>query len=254
MSRSAEVPILSGLDSQKRRGPSPAGSTAVPLQLTPPDQLAMRNLPPPADPSDRDGNEVELMARLRWGDADAFGELMERYWERTFRYALQLQGDADRAYDVAQETFARLWEKGRVWEPSGSICGWLLRTARNLVITEQRRGKVRMRWRSMVAREPASHPRTPLQDAEREELHLAILRAVERLSPRRREVFVLFHLHHLSYREIEKILDIRHQTIANHLQAAVVELRAALAPFITTGPPAEGSLHRPRGEDSGSTG
>jgi RNA polymerase sigma factor (sigma-70 family) len=87
----------------------------------------------------------------------------------------------------------------------------------------------------MIGREMQAHPRTPLQEMESEELRLAIQRAVQELPPRRREVFILFHLHHLSYREIEEMLNIRHQTIANHLQAAVAELRSALAPFISTG-------------------
>jgi DNA-directed RNA polymerase specialized sigma24 family protein len=41
-------------------------------------------------------------------------------------------------------------------------------------------------------------------------------------------VFSLFHLQKLSYREISQIMGIRPRSIANHLQAAIADLRSAL--------------------------
>jgi RNA polymerase sigma-70 factor, ECF subfamily len=172
-----------------------------------------------------------LMARARWSDEDAFGKLVDLHWERTLRYAWHMTADRDRAYDIAQEVFARLWASRRDWEPTGSLPGWLLRTARNLVLSERRKRDVRARWRLLARGEAESSPRTPLQNAENGELRGAIAQAVEALSPRRREVFVLFHVQHLSYREIGEILDLSTRTIANHLRAAVGDLRTALRPF-----------------------
>lgn len=176
------------------------------------------------------------MQRVRAGEVDAFDALVRRYWESVFLYARQFTGDEDQGHDVAQEAFARLWENRRRWESSRSVGGWLLRTARNFLISEQRKAKVRMRWRSEAAPDRGSRPSTPLQDAERQELRDAIEDAVQGLSPRRREVFVLFHLQHLSYQEIAEILDIRPRTIANHLQSAVSELRIVLERFIPRPP------------------
>ncbi|HWV57975.1 MAG TPA: sigma-70 region 4 domain-containing protein, partial [Longimicrobiales bacterium] len=63
------------------------------------------------------------------------------------------------------------------------------------------------------------------------ELRVAILAAAERLSPRRREAFTLVHIHGLSNREVAEIMDVRPQTVANYLQAAIADLRVALKPF-----------------------
>lgn len=243
MTRSVNIGSARSLEPLTSLDANQGDNRSQPLQLAPPDKVRMRHLPS-EDPSDHDADDIDLMVRVSWGDAEAFGRVMERYWGRTFRYAMQLQGDSERAYDVAQEAFVRLWERRRDWEPSGSVGGWLLRTARNLVISEQRRWKVRMRWSSTAAQEDSTAS-TPLQDVERAELRIAIQQAVRELSPRRREVFTLFHLQHLSYREIGEILDIRPQTIANHLQAAVEELRMQLGAFISaphpSGEPSEGA-------------
>lgn len=233
------APVSISADPLKRRDP---GGTVPVFQAFQPTKASsqVREIPPDS-PKEDAPDETELMMRVRRGDVEAFGQIMGRFWEPTFLYARHLIGEEDRAYDIVQESFTRLWERRREWELSGSVGGWLLRAARNEVITEQRRLKVRLRWRTILMRTLRSNPRTPLQHAENEELSEAIQRAIQELPPRRREVFILFHLQHRSYREIGEIMEIRPQTIANHLQAATTNLRAALLPFVSTTNPSEPS-------------
>lgn len=134
---------------------------------------------------------ARLMSRVRRGDVGAFERLVEQYWPRTLAYSRHLSGDNDRAYDITQEAFARLWERRAEWEDTGSVRIWLLRTARNIVISDQRKWKVRALRAWQIAEE--SRPaRTPLEYVESQELSTDITRAIKQLSPRRREAFVLF--------------------------------------------------------------
>jgi RNA polymerase sigma-70 factor (ECF subfamily) len=176
-------------------------------------------------------DEAALMERVREGDVAAFEELVDRFWGRTFSYARHLAGDRDRAYDIAQEAFTRLWQRKAEWRPTGSVVVWLLRTARNLVVNDQRKWSVRARWERRASREEIAGPRTPLEEVEGEELRAAMHRAVEALAPRRREAFTLFHLQNLSYREIAEIMEVQPQSVANHLQAAIADLRVSLGAF-----------------------
>jgi RNA polymerase sigma-70 factor, ECF subfamily len=171
------------------------------------------------------------MHQVRAGDAKAFEAVVARYWASTALYAQHMVGDVDRASDIAQEAFARLWQRRAAWEPRGSVRIWLLRTSRNLIASEARRQAVRLRWAANVGRESPARPATPLQDAERAELRAAIQQAIDALPARRREVFTLFHVHDLSYREIAEIMEIRPQTVANYLQAAIADLRRLLSPY-----------------------
>lgn len=192
----------------------------------------------------------ELVSRLRWGDAAAFERLVELYWRRTLLYACHILQDEDRAADVTQEAFARLWERREEIRVSNAVGSWLLNTVRNRAVDESRRWRVRTRWMLWHGRASQGHPRTPLQDTEDAELRGAMERAIGELSPRRREAFVLFHLQDLSYREAAEIMEVRPQTVANYLHAAVADLRVALAPFLPglrpvepgqAGPPFEAS-------------
>lgn len=181
--------------------------------------------------------------QVRAGSAPAFEAIVGRYWPATVRYTLHLVRDADHASDVAQETFTRLWERRSDWEPRGSVLVWLLRTARHMVVSDARRQAVRTRWAAGAGREDAPCPTTPLHEMERTELRDAIHLAIRQLSPRRCEVFTLFHIQDLSYREIAEIMEIRPQTVANYLQAAVAELRESLGSFLDADP----ATHLPEG-------
>lgn len=170
------------------------------------------------------------MCRLRASDAAALDELVSMYWRPVVAYARSLLSDGDAAYDIGQEAFVRLWQQRHRWDARGSVRVWLFRTVRNLSISEHRKRGVRAKWSTRQAVLETA-PRTPLQDAEDAELRSAVEAAVEQLSPRRREVFTLFHLQNLSYNEIAAVMGIKPQTVANYLQAAVAELRVSLQRF-----------------------
>ena len=212
-------------------GPARAASSVVPLrrETWSPDIAADRMLT--ADWNSGTGHEPELMAKVQQGDAGAFELLVESYWQGTLAYVRHLSGDPERAYEVTQEAFSRLWQKREDWTGSGSVRVWLLRTARNMVFSDRRKWKVRALGVLKLAHEGRSAP-TPLEDVEALELRAAIQRAVWKLSPRRREAFVLFHLQGFSYREISGIMGVRPQTVANYLQAALADLRVLLSSHV----------------------
>ena len=193
-------------------------------------QFSVRSPQPEAVSPSAAANDGGLMFRLRNDDAAALDELMSRYWPSVVNYVAHMMKDRDAAYDIAQEAFVRLWQRRRQWDPRGSVAVWLFRTARNLVISEQRRKYVRTRWAAtFVGSDAPAH--TPARETESEQLDAAIEAALRELSPRRREAFTLFYLQDFSYRDIADIMGIRPQSVANHLHAALVELRVALSPL-----------------------
>jgi RNA polymerase sigma factor (sigma-70 family) len=193
-----------------------------------------------------DRHERELIARIQRGEVAAFEQLMERYWTRVCLYVEHFDADTEFAADVSQEVFTRLWKVRQEWNPAGSVGAWLMRTARNLTISEQRRRKVRTRWVLFSRGGESRRPVTPLQATEQAELRSALERAIRELSPRRREAITLYHLQGLSYREIGEIMGIRPQTAANYLQAAFADLRVMLAGFF----PALSEIETPAGPES----
>jgi len=95
-----------------------------------------------------DLSDDQLMKALADGDADSLSELVRRYETTVIRYVYRIVGDYERARDLTQETFLRVFRAaGSYRASSGSREGtapvaefgtWLFRIARNLSRDELR--------------------------------------------------------------------------------------------------------------------
>lgn len=175
----------------------------------------------------------ELLGRMRGGDADALDHALRLYWPSLVSYLERWTGSPDFAEDVAQQAFLRLWDRRAEWRLAGSVRALIFRIARNLAISEYRRLDARTRAEASYATDrPDRIDPSPLDVLESRRLEAALEREIGALPERRREAFILRHIHGLSYREIAEIMGISEQTVANQLSRAVVALRRALAPLL----------------------
>src|SRR4051794_41542071 len=99
-----------------------------------------RPLPEPA-------SDGELMARAAAGDRDAFADLVARHQRALLGYLGRLCGSADRAEELAQEAFVRLYRAAPGYRDQGRLLPYLFRIAVNLLRSEERR---RRRWRLLL--------------------------------------------------------------------------------------------------------
>jgi len=70
--------------------------------------------------------DLALVRRVQAGDAEAFGELVERNRRAVFRAALAAVGSATDADDVAQEAFVTAFQKLHGFRGESSFKTWLL--------------------------------------------------------------------------------------------------------------------------------
>ena len=177
-------------------------------------------------PRRRDQSDPELMAQVRLGDAESMNEVLRRYWNGVVGYAARFVEHPDAAYDLAQETFLRLWDGDLVWRETGTLRGFLYGVARNLARNESRRWR-EVRALALVPNEPSGSP-TPGEELEEHELRRLVSEAVAALPPRRQEIFTLARIHRFSHAEIAQTLGISLQTVSNQMSAALTELRSRL--------------------------
>lgn len=79
------------------------------------------------------------LTRLRSGDVEAVAALMERYQHRLYRYLLRLVRQPATAEDLFQQTWLRVMERIKSFNPQHSFEGWLFALAHNLAIDFLRR-------------------------------------------------------------------------------------------------------------------
>lgn len=79
--------------------------------------------------------ESDLIACAIKGDAEAFGDLYERYLERIYRYVYCRLGDHNEAEDLTENVFLKAWEALPRSRPRASrFRAWLFRIAHNAVV------------------------------------------------------------------------------------------------------------------------
>jgi RNA polymerase sigma-70 factor (ECF subfamily) len=185
---------------------------------------------------------AELVAAHLAGDPRAFPQLVGRYRERLLNFVARMIGDRERAEDLVQEAFLRVYRHLHRYDPARKFSTWLYTIAGNLAKNE-----LRNRGRNPVVLYQSLRPRgedeqRPLQfedararpDALYASRHLRELvnATVATLAPHHREVFVLRELEGRSYEEIAGMIRVNLGTVKSRLNRARHAFAERIAPYL----------------------
>jgi RNA polymerase sigma-70 factor (ECF subfamily) len=185
-------------------------------------------------------SDEQIMWRVRaHDDAEAFGQLVNKWQGAIQRLCVRMLGDSHRGEDLTQEAFAKLYNKRHDYEPAARFSTYLWRVALNLCYDELRRLKRRPETSldaqpgdndegfSFLDGQPAIDP-TPdaqLQNLERAEL---VRLALQKLPEHYRSVVVLRHYENLKFREIAEVLEIPEGTVKSRMAEGLQQLHEIL--------------------------
>ena len=161
-------------------------------------------------------------------DEDLIRFLYEEHGRSVLAYATRLTGDRAAAEDVLQETLLRAWRHADNLrnDSRGSVRGWLLTVARN-IITDRARARA---VRPQEVGEPVDVPAVERDHAEQVVNEMAVLGAMDKLSAEHREVLVEMYYRGRTVAEAAKALRIPPGTVKSRSYHAMRALRAVLAP------------------------
>jgi len=191
----------------------------------------------PGEPDD-----LELMARVRGGDAEAFTLLVERHQHWVIGVVAKMLGSPNEAEDLAQMVFVRVWKSASRWEPTAKFTTWLLTITRNLVFNEvRRRGRARTvpleESDDRPPREFADHRAvSPAAALANVELQEAIEAAIQSLAEQPRMALILRRYEAMSYEDIATVLGVTVPAVKSMLFRARTELRVRLALHLDKSP------------------
>jgi RNA polymerase sigma-70 factor, ECF subfamily len=141
------------------------------------------------------------------------------------RYVIGLLKDRCLAEDVVQETMLRAWRHcAQFSEDKGSVRGWLIKVAHNIAMD-----KIRMRRSRPTEVAADTVPEAAVPDhADAVVTALQVRQALDRLSPRHRDVIELIYLDGCTAREAAARLGIPDGTAFSRSFYALRKLRAEL--------------------------
>ncbi len=172
-----------------------------------------------------------LIAAAKLGDWNAFAELVRRYQDLAFGYALSILRDFHLAEDAAQEAFvAAYFDLAKLQEPD-AFPGWL-----RGIVRYQCYRILRKRHFELVPLDQAAD--LPAQSVGLEEQVVQqdvagqVLEAIDALPQAQREVITLYYIREYSQQEVAAFLEVPVTTVNNRLHAARKQLKRRILPMV----------------------
>ncbi len=197
------------------------------------------------DPKSEWGNNAEvtalIAAHLR-GDSHAFPLIVACYQTRLLNFVYRMIGDRERAEDLVQEAFIRIYRHLHRFDPSKKFSTWVYTIASNLAKNELRNRSrspfilfqsIKQLWQE-EARPLQLDDETSRPDEvySRNQLRELVDDTVAKLGEHHREVFVLRELEGKSYEEIAEIVGCNIGTVKSRLNRARHSFAELIRPLL----------------------
>ena len=179
-------------------------------------------------------SEPSLIHQARNGDANAFAALYETHRPRVQAVCLRMTNNVTEAEDLAQDAFIYVFRKIGTFRGDSAFSTWIHRVTVNTVLMHFRRKGKRQLSLDHPLPEDSDRPK-PEYGRVDERLaacadRLALVRAIEKLSPGYRAIFILHQVKGYEHKEIAKRLHCSIGNSKSQLHKAKARLRELLAP------------------------
>jgi RNA polymerase sigma-70 factor (ECF subfamily) len=164
--------------------------------------------------------DEEIVKRVKDGDTESFGVLIERYENKIKRYAKKFLSNVEDIADIVQEIFIKAFTNIRGFDTDKKFSSWIYRIAHNeLVNVLKRKDKNPLLFFDPDTFFP--HPiakETADKKVRDKEIRKNLDKCLNKLSPKYRETLFLHYIEELDYREIADIMRIPISTVGVRLK------------------------------------
>jgi len=187
-------------------------------------------------------DDAAVVTAFLGGEERAFGELVERYQTRLLNFIYRTIGDREKAEDLVQEVFIRVYRHLHRFDRTKKFSTWIYTIASNLAKNELRNRSrnplvlfqtIRKNWqdedRPLQFEDGTTRPDDLYRKRHLREL---VESSVAQLPEHHREVFVLRELEGKSYEEIAEITSTNLGTVKSRLNRARTSFADIIAPTL----------------------
>ncbi|HUW57025.1 MAG TPA: sigma-70 family RNA polymerase sigma factor [Planctomycetota bacterium] len=193
----------------------------------------------PARTSRSDQTDEKLVGTFVEGRIEAFEELIRRYQSKIVNFIYRSIGDFQRAEELAQETFMRVFRMGSRFDPRYRFSTWIYTIAKNLSSNELRdrsRDPESYNIReadwpqdsTFVAELVSSGTHEPHQILTSREMKASLEKAMSKLGPDLRMALVMKEFDHMTYVQIAEVFNTSAGTVKSWLYRAKRQLSGTL--------------------------
>lgn len=191
--------------------------------------------------------DVRLMLQVRDDNAAAFEELVVRYQARLITVLQNVVRSRDKAEELAQDVFLRVFRARKSYAPNAKFSTWLYTIAHNVAsnalrsmsrrrevnVTVEQSGVLSVKPLEDMA--PAPSGQMPTRQLDKAEMTEIVRLAIDSLNERQRMALLLSKFEQMSYADIAQTMELTVQAVKSLLSRARENLRVVLEPYIEEG-------------------
>lgn len=186
-------------------------------------------------------SDVELMLKVKRGDRESFGLLVQRYRKPLINFIYRFTANPGESEDLAQEVFVKAFQSAAKYEPKAAFSTWLYRIATNVALNYLRDRKPQLSrsldstpdgedgGMQLEIKDPAALADERLMEQERV---LQIRKALALLPENQRLAVILTKYQEMSLRDAGEILNCSEAAVKSLIFRAYTTLRDALASVV----------------------
>jgi RNA polymerase sigma-70 factor (family 1) len=173
-----------------------------------------------------------LRATALRDDREAFRLFFQYYYTRLVRFALLFDSNRSGAEDTVSEVMVRMFRRRKELFLLENFEPYLFRAVKNEALNKLRSQKAFLSFNHGVLTANVQDRIDPHETLMGAELYGQINKLIDRLPPKRQQVYRLIKDDGMCYRDVAKLMDISERTVEVHLKIAVRELRFAITGYL----------------------
>lgn len=158
-------------------------------------------------------------------DENSFKTLFETYFERVYDYILAIGKSDYIAEETTQELFIILWRKRGDLHTVRQLDAYIFRIARNLAINLLKKAAMDSQMAARMYKQASKSTNETIEDVNRRGVQELIDTAVAALPPQRRKIYRLSRDRQMNVEAIALATGLSRNTVKNHLQKALQDIR-----------------------------
>ncbi|MCF0255727.1 MAG: RNA polymerase sigma-70 factor [Bacteroides heparinolyticus] len=173
-------------------------------------------------------DERSLVLRLINGDEEAFCELYAAYKNRLIYFAMRFFKSYEYAEDVFQDAFIIIWQSRSFLNPDTSFSSYLYTIVRNRILNQLRDLSNQDKLKEYILQQAVDYNNDTRNEILANDLKQLVSLAIQRLTPRQREIFEMSRELQMSHKEIAEALGISINTVQESISTSLKSLRSYL--------------------------
>ncbi len=176
----------------------------------------------------------KIFYEIKKGNLVTFEKLFRKYYANLCNYAGKYLKDINKAEEVVQELFFKLWEKRDILDINVSLKSYLYRAVYNGCLQYLNHRAIEIKYENYYRKQDKVFDTDASEYINMQEINEIIDETLNSLPERCRNIFLLNRYDGLKYREIAKKLDLSIKTVEANMGKALKLFRKNLKNYVET--------------------